>query len=206
MERSRVFRYLITACFLILSLASSPLAQDDIILTLESGPSASDVTLQWTGGQSPWQVFRSVDPASVTAPGNSLGDTDLLMWVDSPPAVDLSFYQVSSCGRPASPAPRGCSTCDCCDPWGLSWEPVICARHYVVRWKCPLLNPEQVWNVGDVTSVNDVCVDIDMCNGMCSSGVDYIRVQACNPSGCSSSVNVPSSEIPRLCGGGCCCP
>ena len=76
MERPRASRYLITPCVLILSFAPSLLAQDDIILTLDTGPGADEVSLQWTGGQSPWQVFRSVDPSSVTAPGNSLGDTD----------------------------------------------------------------------------------------------------------------------------------
>ena len=69
-------------------------------------------------------------------------------------------------------------------------------------WSMPI-NPEQVHNVGDVTSVADVCNDIEMCNGMCVFTVGYIRVEACNQNGCSAPVELP--DIPITCGGGCCC-
>lgn len=185
------------------------MAQDGINLAVEIGPGASDVSLQWVGGQLPWQVFRSTDPATVTDPANRLGDTDLQAWVDSPPAAELIFYRVTSCGSPGSPSPHGCSNCDFCDLWGLSWDAVACARHYVVRWKCGTFNPEQVWNVGNTTMVDDICFDIGMCDGgTCVAGgsVQYIRVEACNPSGCSAAASVPSNETPGSCGGGCCFP
>ena len=105
---------------------------------------------------------------------------------------------------PAPTNPHGCSWCMCCDPWPISWDPVAGATYYVVRWKCSI-QPEQAHNVGNVTSIADVCNDIDMCNGMCVYTVGYIRVEACNAYGCSAPVDIPVNEIPITCGGGCCC-
>lgn len=106
---------------------------------------------------------------------------------------------------PAPTMPAGCQgACECCEPWPISWAAVPGATHYVVRWKCSI-NPEQVHDVGDKTSVADVCNDIDMCNGMCAFTVGYIRVQACNDDGCSALVDIPADQAPITCGGGCCC-
>ena len=115
----------------------------------------------------------------------------------------------SSTGNASMPPPPpdmlgGCQTCDCCDPWPISWGAVPGATEYVVRWKCSI-NPEQVKMVGNVTKIADVCNDIDMCNGMCAFTVGYIKVEACNDDGCSAAVNIPADLIPITCGGGCCC-
>ena len=184
--------------------ATPSLAQDGIELSPTYDRDTGSMTLEWTGGQAPWLVFRSTDAASVLDPANKLGEIDASPWIDFPPPADLLFYLVNACGVPPPPQPHGCSTCACCDSWGINWNPVECATHYVVRWRCGI-SPEQVWNVGDVTAVSDVCNDIDMCNGMCGTGVSYIRVSACNSVGCSNAVNVPVTERPSACGGGCCC-
>lgn len=174
------------------------------LLSLDRGSSADEVVLHWTGGTSPWEVFRSTDPATVLAPANRVGQTGAPAWTDvAAPDEPLVFYHVGSCGVPAAPQPHGCANCDVCDTWGLSWPPVACADRYAVRWKCTF-NPEQLWNVF-ATSVEDICFDIGMCE-RCSSGVVYIRVQACSGSGCSLAVDVPAAEIPHQCGGGCCVP
>lgn len=115
----------------------------------------------------------------------------------------------SSTGNASMPPPPpdmlgGCQTCECCDPWPISWGAVPGATEYVVRWKCSI-NPEQVKMVGNVTKIADVCNDIDMCNGMCAFTVGYIKVEACNDDGCSAAVNIPADLIPITCGGGCCC-
>ena len=182
--------------------ASADLAGE--FLTVEKGTAPGEVVLRWTGGTSPWEVFRSTSPGAVLDPPNRLGTTTASSWPDVPPANEhLIFYNVVSCATPAAPAPRGCVGCDVCDTWGLSWAPVACTSHYVVRWGC-VFNPEQAWNVF-ATSVGDICFDIGMCE-RCGSGVQYIRVEACNGSGCSIAVDVPDSEIPSQCGGGCCVP
>jgi hypothetical protein len=98
----------------------------------------------------------------------------------------------------------GCQTCECCDPWWISWDEVPGATYYQVRWKCSI-NPEQVHDVGAVTMIADVCNDIDMCNGMCAFTVAYIRVEACNEDGCSAPIDIPAAGTPITCGGGCCC-
>jgi hypothetical protein len=182
--------------------ASADLAGE--VLTLEQGSAPGEVVLHWTGGASPWEVFRSTNPATVVDPTNRLTTTTAVSWPDTPPPGDSPvFYQVVSCATPASPVPHGCVGCDVCDAWGLSWAPVACTSRYVVRWAC-VFNPEQAWDVF-ATSVGDICFDIGMCD-RCGSGVQYIRVQACNGSGCSVAVDVPDSEIPSQCGGGCCVP
>ncbi len=182
--------------------ASADLAGE--ILTVNKGAVPGGVVLIWTGGTSPWEVYRSTSPATVLDPANRLGTTTAGPWPDTPPPnQSLVFYQVVSCATPAAPAPHGCVGCDVCDTWGLSWAPVACTTHYVVRWGC-VFNPAQTWNVF-ATSVGDICFDIGMCE-RCGSGVQYIRVEACNGSGCSIAVDVPDSEIPSTCGGGCCAP
>ena len=122
---------------------------------------------------------------------------------------DTSSESTSSTGGVSMPPPPpdmlgGCQTCECCDPWPISWGAVPGASEYVVRWKCSI-NPEQVKKVGNVTTIADVCNDIDMCNGMCVFTVGYIKVEACNDDGCSAAVNIPADLIPITCGGGCCC-
>lgn len=183
-------------------IASTSVAAE--ILTVEKGPATGEVILSWTGGTSPWEVFRSTDPTTVIAPASFLGTTATGSWTDTPPADEsIVFYLVGSCGTPATPVPRGCTTCDICDAWDLSWAPIACADHYVVRWKC-VFHAEQAWSVVG-NSVGDICFDIGMCD-LCGAGVEYIRVQACSGVGCSVAANVPVSETPNSCGGGCCVP
>jgi len=182
--------------------ASLSPAQDGIELTVEKGPGAEEVTLLWTGGVSPWEVFSSADPAAVGAPLSRLGETTGDSWNDSPPIARVIFYRVNACGVPPNPVPHGCVSCSCCDLWSISWNPVQCATYYLVSWQCGFF--QQTWNLGNVTFVNDLCDGIDMCSG-CANGIGYVRVQACNASGCSTPVNIPIGELPAACGGGCCC-
>lgn len=182
--------------------ASTDLAGE--VLTINKDTTAGEVVLLWTGGTSPWEVFRSPTPVAVVDPSNRLATTTAGSWTDVPPASEaLLFYQVGSCALPATPIPHGCASCDVCDTWGISWAPIACTSHYMVRWKCTFVS-EQAWEVFG-TSVADICTDIGMCD-RCGSGVVYIRVQACNGSGCSVAADVPADELPSQCGGGCCVP
>ena len=110
--------------------ASTELAGE--VLTVGKGAAPGEVVLLWTGGTSPWEVFRSTSPATVPDPSNRLATTTASSWLDVPPANEpLVLYQVVSCATPAAPAPHGCVGCDVCDTWGLSWAPVACTTHYV---------------------------------------------------------------------------
>ena len=55
-----------------------------------------DVTLQWLGGAAPFTIYRSTDPATVTAPPNTLGGTSTRNWVDTPPPANLVYYRITS--------------------------------------------------------------------------------------------------------------
>jgi hypothetical protein len=73
--------------------------------------------LSWTGGVAPFAVFRSTDPSQVTDPGNVIGTTGDMAWLDAPPAGDLFFYiiQRTQCSS-GSQCPSGfCADAVCCD-------------------------------------------------------------------------------------------
>lgn len=147
-------------------------------------------------------TLTTADPSSTgtSDPGTSSSTTA------DPSSTGTSIGASTSGGNglppPAPDMAAGCNSCECCDPWPISWAAVPEATHYVVRWKCSI-NPEQVHDVGAKTAIADVCNDIDMCNGMCVFTVGYIKVQACNDDGCSALVDIPAAPI--TCGGGCCC-
>ncbi|MBX3129009.1 MAG: hypothetical protein KF718_19995 [Polyangiaceae bacterium] len=111
-----------------------------------------------------------------------------------------------SVGAPPAPTgAQGCTTCDCCDPWVISWSPVTEATYYNVRWKCSIF-PENVKNVGLVTQVDLCSATVGMCStAQCANSVGFVQVQACNASACSAPVAIPASGMPLACGGGCCC-
>ena len=153
----------------------------------------------------------AVDPS--TGPGTATATSDASTTTGTQTAStssdtrsDSGANSTGGVGMPPPPPDMlgGCQSCECCDPWPISWGAVPGATEYVVRWKCSI-NPEQVKKVGNVTKVADVCNDIDMCNGMCVFTVGYIKVEACNDDGCSAPVNIPADLIPLSCGGGCCC-
>jgi hypothetical protein len=56
---------------------------------------ASEVRLQWLGGQPVFSVFRSTDPAAVLEPGNLLGQTSSRSWNDDPPPGEVFYFEVS---------------------------------------------------------------------------------------------------------------
>src|SRR3989442_7477781 len=69
---------------------------DGVTLYVNIDPSFGTLTLQWTGGDPEFQVFRSTDPATVVDPASKLGDTSLRTWYDQPPAASILFYKVTS--------------------------------------------------------------------------------------------------------------
>ncbi len=69
-------------------------AAGPVDLSLAHGPAPGDVDLLWVGGEPEYRVYGSVDPASVLDPGNFLGETFDLSWVDTPPPGGIFFYKV----------------------------------------------------------------------------------------------------------------
>jgi len=74
-----------------LSLAES---SDGIDLTLTN--TLPSITLQWTGGSPPYDVYRSTVASTVTDLPHRIADTDANSYVDSPPAGGILFYAVTT--------------------------------------------------------------------------------------------------------------
>ena len=85
----------------------------EIVLTVKTGPGPQDVTLTWTGGQPPFEIYRSADVKSVCLATTSIGTTDLRIWID--PAVQgPAFYRVhsDSAAEPAEVSNGGDDDCN----------------------------------------------------------------------------------------------
>jgi len=83
------------AVLILVSLAAPLAAQTtspEINLTVKRGPGALDVTLEWTGGQPSFEVYRSADPSAVCRADTLLGVTDIPSWIDVAPP-DTVFYK-----------------------------------------------------------------------------------------------------------------
>src|SRR5262245_31882360 len=71
-------------------------AVDGMSLTVSPGAGPGQVTLDWTGGQPAFHVYRSSVAAGVVSPSNLLGDTPVRTWGDTPPSGGVSFYMLTS--------------------------------------------------------------------------------------------------------------
>ena len=74
--------------------AAASCLSDFIELTVEPGPVAGEMALNWTGVLPSTRVFRSTDPTTLTDPGNFIGETSGNSWVDLPPAGQNVYYRV----------------------------------------------------------------------------------------------------------------
>lgn len=98
--------------------SSGPAAKppDGVVLTLTSGPGPDDVTLNWSGGLTPYSVYRSTDKTGVVDDGNLLGMTSGSSWIDTPPAGQAVYYEVraSGCASDAECPTGHCADLYCC--------------------------------------------------------------------------------------------
>lgn len=108
-ERSRGWIALVATILV----GGSPPAVADVDLMVNYGTLPEEIVLRWTGGVSPFGVFRSTDPAAATDSANRIATTDQSSWTDSPPPATVWFYQViecascTSCGILPQVAPPG---------------------------------------------------------------------------------------------------
>jgi hypothetical protein len=70
--------------------------------------------LYWTGGNPPYDVYRSTDPALIVTSANRLGETVGNAWIDQPPAAGVHYYMVTSSCAPACAAGEICCNEACC--------------------------------------------------------------------------------------------
>ena len=104
----RGFAPLVAFLLFVIFSTSGPAVQaaDGITLGVSTGPGPQDLTLEWTGGQPTFEVYRSTAAVAVTDPANKLGETDGRTWIDAPPSGDLFFYRIApKAGPPATITP-----------------------------------------------------------------------------------------------------
>jgi hypothetical protein len=90
---------------------------DGVLLLVNKGPTPDAVTLSWTGGGSPFQIFRSADPISFDVPGDLLAATNAAQYVDAPPPASIWFYSVAgkTCQTDGDCTAGSCVDGVCCD-------------------------------------------------------------------------------------------
>jgi hypothetical protein len=69
---------------------------DGMNLSVSLGTGPGQVTLDWSGGQPTYHVYRSTVPANVVAPGNFIGDTLVRTYSDVPGPGGVFFYMLTS--------------------------------------------------------------------------------------------------------------
>jgi hypothetical protein len=69
---------------------------DGISLSLANGAAHGEITLQWTGGDPTFTVYRSSNPQGIVNAVNELGQSDQRNWDDTPPAGVAFYYVVTS--------------------------------------------------------------------------------------------------------------
>ncbi len=86
--------------FVVCLLASSSLAVADHIdgmtLSVSLAAAPGSVSLDWTGGQPMFSVYRSTNRLVVVDPGNLIGTSDVRTFGDAPPAGEAFFYEIAS--------------------------------------------------------------------------------------------------------------
>jgi hypothetical protein len=89
-------RVLVVAVVCLLLSWTGARAADGVNLTVKKGPGAGDLTLDWTGGQPTFDVYRASSPAGLVAPGNlvtSTSDRTLTAGVGTP---TIEFFVIAS--------------------------------------------------------------------------------------------------------------
>ena len=90
-------RALVAAAFVVVACAASieSARADAVWLQLGKTGTPGEVRLLWSGGIPSYTIYRSASPANIFDPGNQLGVTDDLEWLDIPPG-SLVFFNVES--------------------------------------------------------------------------------------------------------------
>ena len=76
--------------------AGTPDPADGVMLQVFKGPGAGELTLDWTGGQPTFDVFRSTSALDVTDPANWMAATAERAWSDTPPPARIHFYMIAT--------------------------------------------------------------------------------------------------------------
>jgi hypothetical protein len=79
---------------MIFALVSAAAIASEPVLSVQRGPGTGDITLNWSGGMPPFEIYRSEQASDVVDPLNLLATTFETSLVDTPSGTDLVFYRV----------------------------------------------------------------------------------------------------------------
>jgi hypothetical protein len=215
------------ACLILSILLVSPSAQtppSEIVLTAMHGPGPLDVTLQWTGGQCCYEVYRSANPATVCSAENILGLTDNQTWVDTAPAGNV-FYKVHSSTAPEPPEicngidddcnglvddnATGCDAAQCQDCIGGACRSRCGPCDTCVNGTCQTRCGSCETCLSGTCSPCSAGACLTCVSGVCQSTCDATQCQACGPGGtcistCSTCQTCTAGECLDACDHGAC--
>jgi len=192
---------------LLVNLAAPCLAAGDgVTLSVTGGVSPSEVRLDWVGAQPPYTVFRGTVAATVTDPGNALGQTSGTIWIDVPPAGTIHYYVIAGTCLPST------EVCDGADNDCDGYTDEGCGTVCVIDTNCA---PEEYCSSGGVClpDVGDggACGDAAEClsshcqNGFCCASGDCCGVAAdcpraySQPPACDSAATCQGSRADAIC-------
>jgi hypothetical protein len=69
---------------------------DGITLDATVGATPDEVSLDWSGGQPTFQIYRSSVASDVIAAGNLIGESEDRQWADVPGPGTIFFYEITS--------------------------------------------------------------------------------------------------------------
>src|SRR5258708_6134150 len=98
LRRAHIERRLVPYVWVLCCLPVSALAGDSfdgMTLMVTNGSSPGEMTLQWTGGQPTFRVYRSTGPQSILDPGNLIGTSSVRSFDDIPPSGAAFFYEIA---------------------------------------------------------------------------------------------------------------
>ena len=192
-----------------------------VSLTLERGPLAGEVSLQWLGGLQNNSVYSSTNPDGVSTSSNFLGSTGGSSWVDTPPAA-LTYYQVVgfACGEDPTP-PGGTHFIQCTSDFACAGLTLQCPPGSACNVNCTrfrscanalIICPEEY-------SCSVSCVDQQSCDSatiQCGLGDCNLdcgpnngctqATLACSADSCSAFCPNQFAPIPDvICGDSCMC-
>ncbi|HET8948088.1 MAG TPA: M12 family metallo-peptidase [Candidatus Polarisedimenticolia bacterium] len=84
---------------LLFCLAATPVLADHIdgmTLKLSHGSPPGSVSLDWTGGQPLFRVYRSTSKSLIVDPANLIGTVDVRTFADAPASGSVFFYEIAS--------------------------------------------------------------------------------------------------------------
>lgn len=215
-------RFTVAGFLALSSLSGAVVAQTRpaaIDLRLRHGPGPLDVSLEWTGGEPTFEVFRSADMKEVCGPDDSLGVTEARLWFDPAPPGTV-FYRVHDAAAAEPPETCNGADDDCdgivdddatgCDAGGCQDCVAGACRTRCGACEDCVAGACQTRCAPCASCVDGTCGPCDAARcevcaaGVCRSACDGTRCLACGPGGtCVSLCDTCETCLDGICTDAC---